>query len=402
MPKSRRRGSGEGLVRERADGRWEGRLSLGWEGGKRKTKSYFAPTQAEVIDKLLAARSDHSRGLPIASKAQTLGAFLDDWLEQSLKPRAKSRAFESFSTIAKKHIHPSLGKIQLAKLTPQHIQRLLADKAKAVKDDQGNVTTKALSPASIANIRTVLRSALAQAVKFNLIARNPAALVDAPRVPHKEILPLDAAQANRLLEAAQGNRYEAVYVLALMLGLRRGEILGLRWSDVSLENRTLRISQSLQRLRTDSEERGKKTQLRATETKSDGSRRSIALPDSVVKVLKSHRARQAEERLAAGTEWLDTMGLVFTTATGRPIEPVLLHREYKVLLEKAELPKSTRFHDLRHSAASLLLAQGVPPKMIADLLGHSRIGITMDLYGHILPAMRRETADVMDQILGVR
>jgi integrase len=402
MAKSRRRGSGEGLVRERADGRWEGRISLGWEGGKRKTKSYFAPTQAAVVEKLLAARFDHSKGLPIVIKSQTVQAFMEDWLEHSLKARAKARTFESFSTIAKKHIYPSLGKIQLAKLTPQHIQRLLTAKSEPVKDERGNVKKKGLSPQSRTNIRTVLRSALAQALKWGLVARNVAALVDAPRIPHKEVVPLDAVQANRLLEVTPDSRFEAVYVLALMLGMRRGEILGLRWVDISLESRTLRINQSLQRLSTGSVEKGKKSELRATETKTDGSRRTIALPDSVVKVLKSHRARQAEERLAAGAEWQDLTGLVFTNGLGRPIEPITLHRDYKTLLESAKLPKATRFHDLRHSAASLLLAQGVSPKMIADLLGHSRIGITMDLYGHILPAMRRDTADMMDQILGSR
>jgi len=390
MSKSKRRGAGEGLIRLRADGRWEARISLGWEGGKRKTKSYFAATQAEVQEKLLTARADHSRGVLISARAQTLAMFLDGWLERSLKPRAKARAFESFSSIIRLHIRPALGNVPLHKLSPQHISRLLHEK-----------TTAGLSPQSVVNIKTVLRSALAQALKWTLVSRNSAALVDAPRIPRKQVTPFDAEQAGRLLETAKGSRYEAVYQLALMLGMRRGELLGLRWADVDLDGRTLRVSQSLQRIATGTDAKGKKTALLATEVKTDGSRRTIALPDSIVRALKAHKARQAQERLLAGASWEDH-GLVFTTRNGRPIEPITLHRDYKALLEKAGLPTTMRFHDCRHSAASLLLAQGVAPKMIADLLGHSRIGITMDLYGHILPAMRRDTADVMDRILGGR
>ena len=389
MVKSKRRGAGEGLVHERKDGRWEARLTLGWEGGKRKRKSYFGATQAEVQDKLLAARFDHSRGLLISSKAQTLGAFLDDWLVRSLKPRAKARAFESFSTIVKLHIKPTMGAVALHKLNPQHVQRLLNEKSAG------------LSPQTVGNIKTVLRSALAQALKWGLVSRNSAGLVDAPRIPRRQVVPFDATQAGRLLEAASGSRYEAVYELALKLGMRRGELLGLRWTDIDLDGRTLRVSQSMQRIATGSDAKGKKTALLTTEVKTDGSRRTIALPDSVVKALRAHKARQAQERLVAGPSWQDR-GLVFTNRIGQPTEPIVLHRDYKALLEKAELPTTMRFHDLRHSAASLLLAQGVSPKMIADLLGHSRIGITMDLYSHILPAMRRDTADAMDQILGSR
>jgi integrase len=171
--------------------------------------------------------------------------------------------------------------------------------------------------------------------------------------------------------------------------------------SVDLDGRTLRVAQSMQRIATGSDAKGKKTALVTTEVKTDGSRRTIALPDSVVKALRAHKARQAQDRLAAGPSWQDK-GLVFTNRLGQATEPIVLHRDYKALLKKAELPTTMRFHDLRHSAASLLLAQGVSPKMIADLLGHSRIGITMDLYSHILPAMRRETADAMDQILGRR
>jgi len=384
--KSRRRGQNEGSIFQRKDGRWCGMLSLGWENGKRKRKSYFAATAAEVRDQLLKARSDHARGLPVTIERQTVGQYLDHWLEHTIKANAKPRSYESFSTIARLHIKPSLGRIQLHKLAPQHIQKLLDEKSK-----------KGLSPQTVTNIRTVLRSALSQAMKWNLVSRNSAAFVNAPRIPHKRIEPLNPTHARKLLETAKGGRYEAIYTVALTLGMRRGEVLGLRWSDIDFDGRAIRVNQSVQRLSTGSDE-GKKSELRATETKTDGSRRTIALPDSVVRSLRAHRARQAQDRLAAGMSWKD-QDLVFTNRSGRPIEPILLHRDYKALLKNAGLPATLRFHDLRHSAASLLLAQGVHPRAIMELLGHSSITVTMNVYGHVMPAMMRDAADKMDVIL---
>lgn len=181
--------------------------------------------------------------------------------------------------------------------------------------------------------------------------------------------------------------------------MRRGEVLGLRWSDVDLNERALRVSQSMQRISTGSQEKGKKSELRATETKTDGSQRTIALSESVVRALRGQRARQAQDRLAVGIPWQDS-DLVFTNRNGGPIEPIVLHRDYKALLKKAELPPTLRFHDLRHSAASLLLSQGVHPRAIMELLGHSSISVTMNTYAHVFPAMMRDAADKMDAILG--
>jgi len=382
-----KRGQGEGSIFQRSDGRWCGLLSLGWEGGRRKRKYFYGATAAEVQEQLLRARSDHSQGLQVLTERQTLEHFLQEWLERSLKVRAKPRAHESFSTIVRLHIVPMLGKVQLAKLQPQHVQRLLDDKSK-----QG------LSPQTVSNIRTVLRSALAQAQKWGLTPRNVAALVDAPRIHRMQIRPLDPENSRKLIDAAKASRFEAVYITALTLGLRRGEVLGVRWCDVDFDSRTLRVNQSIQRLLTGAES-GPKSALRATDTKTDGSRRTIAIPDSVVRALRLQRARQAQERLAAGSSWYDH-DLIFTNQSGGPLEPKVLARDYKTLLKKAGLPTTLRFHDLRHSAATLLLAQGVHPRAIMELLGHSSITVTMNTYGHVLPAMMRNAADKMDAILG--
>ena len=225
MAKSRR-GQGEGCIRKRNDGRWVAILDLGYEVGKRKSKSFYGDSEAEVSAKLLEARSNYSKGLPVATGPQTVGQYLDHWLENTLRPNAKPRSYESFSAITRLHIKPNLGNIQLLKLAPQHIQKLLGDK-----------TNAGLSAQTVTNIRTVLRSALTQAMKWGLVSRNVAALVDAPRIPHKDIKPLGPDDARALLAAARGSRYELAYILGLNLGLRRGEILGLRWSDINLRKR---------------------------------------------------------------------------------------------------------------------------------------------------------------------
>jgi integrase len=390
-----RRGAQEGSIFQRKDGRWVGSLNLGWENGKRKRRHFYAATAAEVRDELLKARSDQSHGLPVASERQTVAKFLEGWLEHTLKNRAKPRSFESFTTIVNKHIVPAIGRIRLDKLTPQQVQALLEKKREPykTKTKAGKVIEKhGLSPQSIASIRIVLRSALSQALKWGMVGRNVATLIDPPRIPRPQTHVIDADGARKLLEVARGERFEAILVLAVTLGLRRGEILGLRWSDVDFESCSIRVNQALQRV-------GGKLQV--TEVKTERSRRVVAVPDSVVRALKIRRAKQAQERLLAGLKWKDSdRDLIFTNPTGGPLEPITLHRDFKRLLRTAELPAETRFHDLRHTAASLLLAEGVHLRMIMELLGHSSISLTANTYAHVMPAAMREVADRMESILG--
>jgi integrase len=378
---ARKRNAGEGSIFQRGDGRWCAQLDLGWENGRRVRKYFYGATAAEVQEQLLKARSDNARGIPVAVERRTVAQFLDHWLEQTVKSSARPRSFESFGTIVRKHIEPAIGRIRLDKLSPQHVQTLLGSKLKA-----------GLAPQTVVNIRTVLRSALAQALKWGLVARNVAALVESPRIPRPMVHALAADEARALLEAARDDRFEAVYVLALNLGMRRGEILGLAWTDIDFDSRTLRVSQAMQRV-------GRRLQV--TEVKTERSRRLIAIPDGVVRALKARHLVQLEERMAAGQRW-QSIGLVFTNPSGGPLEPITLHRNFKRVLAKAGIPTSTRFHDLRHSAASLLLAQGVHLRVMMELLGHSSISLTANTYSHVMPAAMRETADKMDAILGGR
>jgi len=234
----------------------------------------------------------------------------------------------------------------------------------------------------------VLRRALGQAERWGLVARNWARLVSPPRVARHEVRPYSPAEVRALLEAVPGNRLEALFVLTVATGLRVGEVLGLAWADVDLERGALSVRRCLQRV---------EGRLQLLERKSERSRRTIALPRVAAESLWEHRRRQLEERLAAGPLWEDS-GLVFTTPTGGPIESRSVARRWRALCHRHGL-RPLRFHDLRHTAASLLLAQGVQLRAVMDVLGHSCISVTMDTYAHVMPELLREAADRMDALL---
>lgn len=234
----------------------------------------------------------------------------------------------------------------------------------------------------------MLRSALNQALRWGLVARNVAALVDPPRVVRKEVQPFGIADVPILLKAFEKERLGPLYLLTMTHGLRQGEALGLKWEDLNLQTKEASIRRSLQWI---------DRQPRFVEPKTPQSKRKFALAENVVKALKRHRNAQLERRLAAGGDWQEN-GLVFTTRTGGPLDGVNVTRDFQRMLTKAELPKR-RFHDLRHTTASLLLHQKVQPRVVADLLGHSEIRTTMDLYSHVAPVLRREAAEQMDALL---
>jgi len=312
----------------------------------------------------------------VVTEKQTVAQFFDGWLKH--RANVRPRSYEIHEAVVRLHLVPELGKLRLEKLTPQHVQTLLDRKLKS-----------GLSAQSVVCIRQVLRTALSEAVKFNLVARNVAALVSPPQVPHREIKPLDATEARAVLDAAKGTRFEAAYTIALNLGLRRGEILGLRWQDIDFDRNTLRVAQALRRVD------GK---LQATETKTGRSRRTLSLPQSVVAALRTRRACQSREGLVAGNVWQDSE-LVFTTRKGTPVDPHFLLWDFQGILKRAGV-RRIRFHDLRHGCASLLIALGVPLRLIQEILGHASIAITANLYAHIAPSLMVEAAEKMEALLG--
>ncbi len=388
----KKRGRGEGSIFRRKDGRWSSVLSIGSGNGRRKRKTFYGPTEADVQDQITKAKNDVRLGLPISFDRQSVKEFLDRWLEESVKPSVRPLTHQQYSQHVRLYLSPVLGKFRLSKLLPQHVQALVNQQLK-----QGlSARTAQLSLA-------ILRHALESAVKWGLVGRNVAKLADSPRVKRPETKPFNPAQARRFREAIKGKRWELAYLTALTLGLREGEVLGLRWHDIDLEKRTLAVNHSIQRIR--SEKEGESSKLQFVEVKTNRSRRTISVPASLAAALKEHRTQQLRARLAAGSDWKDH-GLVFATSIGTAIEKSNLHRDFKAIIEKAnenvapevKLP-SIRFHDLRHSTASLLLVQGIHPRAIMELLGHSRIGVTMDTYAHVMPAMMQDVADKMDAIL---
>jgi integrase len=374
-----KRKAGEGSIFQRSDGRWCCQLDLGWLNGRRARKYIYGPTAAEVQQALLKARSDHSQGLPVAPGRQTVEQFLRDWLENSVKPSVRATTYRSYEQTVRNHLIPELGRLSLSKLEPQEIRAMLNRK----------LANGGLSARSVAYLRVVLRAGLNQARKWNLVARNVAELVEPPRCERFRIEPLTPDQARTLLDAATGDRLEALYAVALACGLRMGEILGLRWQCINLEHGRLVVSQALQR------QKGRGLVL--AETKTDRSRRTVGIPARLVTALRSHRVRQLEERLAAGSRWQDK-GFVFASTIGTALEPRNLHRAFKRMLKHAGLP-DIRFHDLRHSAASLMLAQDVPLRVVMEVLGHSSISLTANTYSHVMPSLVEDATGKVANLL---
>jgi len=330
-----KRGQNEGSITKRKDGRWIARLTVGYEGGKQKRKCIYGRTREEVAGKLAVALKAKQDGLPVSNDRITFGQFLDKWLEDSVKPSVRPRTCVSYEQLIRVHVVPTLGKIKLAKLSPGDIQTLLNRKLK-----------DGLAPASVRKMHAVIRRALQVAYKWELVPRNVATLANPPRVKHFEVKPLSQEQTSAFLNAVKGDRLEALYTVAIALGLRRGEALALRWEDINLEAGTLRVCHTLQNL--------KGGGWTLAEPKSRNSRRTLGLPQFASAALRDHRKRQLEEKMLAGPQWQDH-GFVFTTPAGTPLDGQnFYHRCFKPLLKKSGLP-DIRFHDLRHSCASLLL-----------------------------------------------
>ena len=305
-----------------------------------------------------------------------MGSFLSSWLE-SVEHSLRPRTYQRYEQYVRIQAIPNIGRIQLARLTPQHLQTMYA-----------KCLESGLSSTSVAHLHAVLHRALKQATQWGLVARNVATLVTPPRIRRQEMQALSPEQVRLLLETARGNRLEALYVLAVTTGMRHGELLALRWSDVDLDKGLLRIRATLQRS-------GENFIL--SEPKTGRSRRQVELTEVAVAALNRHRSAQAEERLQA-VAWEDN-DIVFANQVGRPLDQGhLLRRSFYPLLAEAGLSRC-RFHDLRHTAATLMLAEGIHPKIVSEMLGHSNIAITLDLYSHVTPTMQKQATAAMDAIL---
>jgi integrase len=372
-----RRGHGEGHIRKRSDrDAWEGQLSLG-DG---TLKSVYGKTRQEVQQKLARMRHDLERGLPLADERQTVKRYLESWLE-TIEPTLGEGTWHRHGEYVALHIIPEVGAVKLAQLTPQRVQQLYAAKL-----------AEGLSPTTVHHLHETLHKALAAAVRLGLVARNVTELVDVPRMARHEMTPLSREETQRLLAAAaaEGDRLEALWVLAVSTGMRRGELLGLRWRDVDLEHATLHVRANLQRSRKTGEWVWK-------EPKTRKSRRQIALSEQAVEALRAQRRRQHEERLLVGPAWEDH-DLVFANAVGGPLDAAGVYHHFLRLCQRHKLPR-VRVHDLRHTCATLLLSARVNPKVVSEMLGHSSVAVTLDIYSHCIPDMQSDAAAVMGQLL---
>jgi integrase len=376
-----KRGNGEGSIYPYKNkvGKVIGYRGSYWihtaEGPKRR---YISGKKREnVRDKLAKALSQRADGLVFDAGTMTIGEYLDRWLAD-VRDTVRKSTHEGYEYAIEPHIKPALGRIKLKDLNPAQIRWFYRDRL-----DSG------LSPATVHKQHVVLHKALKAAVADGLIPRNAAAGLKLPRITREEIAPLTEEESRRLLETVRGARLEALYVLALSTGMRLGELLALKWEDVDLEGGRLRVRRTLTHA-------GKAFVLGEPKTKN--SRRTIRLTKGANSALKAHLSRQFEEMERMGSLY-QPGGLIFATEGGTIVNPSnLRNRSFKPLLKRAGLPP-IRFHDLRHTCATLLLSKSVNPKVVSEMLGHASISITLDIYSHRLPDMQEKAVEALEEML---
>ncbi len=372
-----KRSNGEGTIVKRSDGRWAAAISL--PDGQRKW--CYGKTQQEVARKIASFRHDRDAGLQVSTERRTVGDCLESWLEMR-KPSLRPGAHENYAWYVRKYIIPTIGKIQLSKLTDEHVQRLLS-----VRLSDG------LAISTVRYIYSVVRNALNEAVRLGLIPRNVGLLVKKPRDKRIEMRCWDPEQARRFLDVARSDLLYALYVVALSTGLREGELFALRWRDLTLPpsgEGAVRVQHTLH---------WRDRVMSIEEVKTDAGRRQIHLSARATEALRQHAIRQREERSKAGPNWRDN-DLVFCTSTGGGIRKSNFRRRSFVKLVHAAGVPYIRPYDMRHTAATLLLLASVHPKIVSEMLGHTSVTITLTIYSHVLPMMQRDAADAMNRLLG--
>ena len=374
-----RRSNHEGSIYQRtSDGLWMGVAHVGYDSlGKPLRKYVSAKKRPEVVKKLKDLRRKIDDGLLLKNDAVKVYELFDRWFDDVMRHQIAPSTFSNYQTVVRMHILPHLGNKKLVELNVGDVDKLLSQKA-----DSG------LSASTVRRIRAVLAQCLDQAIRWELVHRNVATLSRSPKMVRHEGRTLTPEQARHLLETLRGHHNEALYALMLSTGLRRGEALGLRWSDFDRDTGVLRVSRQLKR---------EGSLLVTTDTKTSLSRRAVNLPEPMLKALLAHEKRQQAEKEWLDDEWSDS-GYIFTSSVGTPIDPRNLYREFQVICRSAGLG-DWHPHELRHSAASLMLAQGVKIQVVSQVLGHSSIRMTADVYGHILDPDRKEAADAMGSML---
>lgn len=372
---ARRRGNGEGTApRRRADGRWQVNIRWTDDHGVNRRTTVYGKTQRETRERAKTVRERVAKGRPAQDRKVTVERFAEEWIGSALaasdrKPTTKTM----YAGMARKHVIGStLGALELGKIRPRHVEAWVVE-----------LRGKGLAESTVRSAYTILRAVLDTAVRDGALGENPATAVRRPRVSPKEAAYLTPDQVRDLLVAATATRFSALFELLVNTGLRRGEALALRWPDVDFESKVLRVRGTLSRVG---------GELVVTETKTEKSKRVLSMTPAVERTLRKVRSTQREERLRAGSVWVHT-GFVFTTELGTPADPRNALRALKTAARRAGLPCDVGLHTLRHSAASVMLVNGVPLKVVSEILGHSSISITGDIYGHVSPDIARHALD---------
>ncbi|MET7716257.1 site-specific integrase [Streptomyces sp. NPDC005407] len=371
----KRNPNGAGTITKRKDGRYQAAVYVLQPDGTRARKFAYGKTWAECDAKRRDLLDKVASGTPVPTRSAKLSEWLSYWLDDVVKPRRKLSTYDKYEAHVRLYLTPMLGTKRLESLSVPDVRRFLLQLEKQ--------TTAATAKES----HRVLRTALSAACREELITRNVAKLVEPPRAAARELSPWSLDETLDFLAAARRDPVYAAFVLAIAMGLRRGEIVGLRWQDIDLENRVLLVRQQVQRRR---------GVLYNDETKGRRAR-AVPLPAMCIAPLRWHRMRQRTVYEGAGIDWTGT-GYVFTTRTGRPIEPRNLHRSFVRVSEAAGL-RVVRLHDARHGCATLLTAAGVAPRVVMEILGHSQISLTMDVYTHVVQDTQREAISHMDRLL---
>ncbi len=371
-----KRADGEGSIRRRRDGGWEARLSLP-EGSR---KSVYGKTRDEAVRRLREAQRARDQGLPFAPAALTVRQWCLRWVETAAS-RVRPSTAARYRQLVERQVVPTWGRIRLSQLTPAEVERGLEMLLKT-----------GLSPRTVGHVRAVLRTSLNDAQREGLLARNVATLAKAPRVPREVPKVLDPSEVGAVVAAMPDDGLRRLVIVAVHTGLRQGELLGLRWSDVNLEVHELHVTQALQRVA---------GRYELVDVKSSTSRRTIPLTAAAVSTLEDQRQWQMEARLAAGGRWHELIpGLVFTTDRGHPVNgPSLTHR-FEDALQATGLPV-IRWHHLRHAYAGLALGSGSDLATVSGLLGHSSVALTASTYAGIMPSLKRQAADRLGDLLKV-
>ena len=378
---AKKRANGEGSIRKRKDGRWEGRYTAGHdpETGRAIYKNVLGKTQAEVKEKLKAAiKETQSLDFTKAGK-YTVGEWMEVWFEDYAKIKVRPSSHQTYRGYIDNHIGPNIGDIPLEKLTSLDLQKLYKKLLTKGRVDrlEAKGQPKGLSAKTVRNIHQILSSALKLAQEQRIILTNPAEGCALPKVEHKEMQTLPVEQLQSFLREARESGVFELYYLELATGLRRGDLLGLKWEDIDLERGDLRVRRQISRINGEITEAPLKTK---------NAYRTLPLAEDTVSVLKEQRKK------VGNSPW------VFPSPTGGPISPdSVLHKLHRVL-KRAGLPK-VRFHDLRHTFATLALQNGVDVKTVSGMLGHFSAGFTLDTYAHVTSAAQRHAAQTMGSVL---